>query len=482
MLVDLNAHPFHTHETEQQSLFSSATLDLLRSSVKDSLMTRRAPSSTCASQMEPPSLLDIIKIAAAGFINSSGPFQQTLDDMPQYNEAVRKQVELAQYLLNAADQVGRHKYEQAICSIQLCDSLSSRTGNPTQRLVHYYAQALSQRVLNRTGMHVPCLSLIVDDVDSESEKLNINAQQAITAPYPILGAIYAKIPFYQVRQLASVQAIVENVEKAKRIHIIDLKIRNGMQWAALIQALASRRKGAPKILKITALVTTTTTTTCSVDETGQRLADFAKSMKIPFGFRAVAVPNMVQIDNKQFGLDPKDVVVVYAENALHEYIRNLDQLEALMGAIRNIRPKVMVVSEREANLNSFNFGGRFVEVLFYYGAYFDCLDTCLDDEGNKLVMESMFLRDQVNSILANETARTATLDVWRKFFHRYWMLEVGLSPATIQTVDSLLGRFSGGRSCTVGRDGRSLIVGWKGTPMFSLSTWKFLLVKPLKVK
>ncbi|CAN0922524.1 Protein SLENDER RICE1-LIKE 1 [Linum grandiflorum] len=312
-----------------------------------------------------------------------------------------------------------------------------------------------------------------------------NCWEAIASPSPILAVIYEKIPFYQIRQLAGVQAIVESVEKAKRIHIIDLKIRNGMQWAALLQALASRKKGALAVLKITAIVTETEKEK-SVVQTGERLARFAESMKIPFVFKTVAVHDMLEIRNKQFDIDPREVVAVFCENSLHELIQKPSQLEAFMGVIRNIRPKVMVVIEREANFNSLNFGQRFVEVLFHYGAYFDCIDACLgsDEEGNKMVMEEGLVREQVNDALVKEEnkemKRSVTVDVWRKFFRRFWMVEASLSPTTMDTVDVLLSRFTGGSCCSVDMDGRSLVVGWKGVPIFSFSTWKFLGAKPRK--
>ncbi|CAN1250649.1 Protein SLENDER RICE1-LIKE 1 [Linum perenne] len=215
-------------------------------------------------------------------------------------------------------------------------------------------------------------------------------------------------------------------------------------------------------------------------------------MNIPFTFKTVAVPNMIEIHENQFDLDPKDVVVVFSENALHEFIQTPSELEALMGVIRKIRPKVMVVTEREANFNSLNFAQRFVEVLFHYGAYFDCIDACLDtddtclnDDGKeKMVVESTILRNQVNDMLVKEKremTRNVTVDVWRRFFGRFWMVEGGLSTKAMDTVDVLVSRFKGERCCcTVDMNGRSLVVGWKGVSIFSLSTWKFLLAKPMK--
>ncbi|CAN1830826.1 DELLA protein RGL1 [Linum perenne] len=447
-------HHFHPTETVL-SLSSSTSNDLLTisNSVKNSLIHDQRTSAFTSALEQEPSTLDIIRIAAVAFINSSSdePFK-----LPPFNEEVNKKVTLLQLLLNAAEEVGRCNYDQAISLLELCNSLSSRTGNLTQRLVYCYSQALCQRVCNKSGKHISSLV-------QSSEKLT--SREAISAPSPIVGVIYSKIPFYQVRQLAGVQAVVENVEKAKRIHVIDLKITNGMQWTALMQSLASRKKGGLVILKLTAILTSASEK--SVLEAGERLSKFAESMNIPFTFKTVAVPNMIEIHENQFDLDPKDVVAVFSENALHEFIQTPSELEALMGVIRKIRPKAMVVTEREANFNSLNFAQRFVEVLFHYGAYFDCIDA-----------------NQVNDMLVKEKSemtRNVTVDVWRRFFGRFWMVEGGLSTKAMDTVDVLVSRFKGERCCcTVDMNGRSLVVGWKGVSIFSLSTWKFLLAKPMK--
>ncbi|CAN1170542.1 DELLA protein RGL2 [Linum perenne] len=476
----LPQHDHHFHNTETVlSLSSSTSNDLLRisSSVKNTLIHDQRTSAFTSVLEQEPSTLDIIRIAAVAFINSSSdePFK-----LPPFNEEkeVTKQVELVQCLLNAAEEMSREKYEQSICSLDICDSLSSKAGNLTQRVVYYFSQALRKRVYHKSGVNVSSLV-------EELVKLNIEIEEAVTSPSPIVGIMYEKIPFYQIGQLAAVQAIMDCVEKVKRIHIVDLRIRNGMQWAALMQALASSRKrGNLEILKITAIVTSTSENL--INETGERLAKLAKSMNIPFAFRIVAVPNMLEIDQEQLEVDPpRESLVIYSEYALHGLLQKPMQLEAFMVVIRNIHPAIMVVIETEANLNSLNFAHRFVEVLFHYGAYFDCVNTCLNDDGKeKMVVESTILRNQVNDMLVKEKremTRNVTVDVWRRFFGRFWMVEGGLSTKAMDTVDVLVSRFKGERCCcTVDMNGRSLVVGWKGISIFSLSTWKFLLAKPMK--
>ncbi|CAI0541441.1 unnamed protein product [Linum tenue] len=207
-------------------------------------------------------------------------------------------------------------------------------------------------------------------------------------------------------------------------------------------------------------------------------------MEIPFEFNTIVVSSFTELDEAQFDLDPRETVAVFGEYALQGLVSDPNELEALMEVLKKISPSIMVVLESEVNLNSSNFARRFVEMLFHYGAYFDCLDACLDSScddggggtGERGLIESMFL-NKITELLVKEgeeMPRVVTVDVWRKFFGQFSVWEVGLSSSAMETVNLLLGRFVKGKWCTLDMDGRCLIVGWKGTPIFSLSTWKFL--------
>ncbi|CAL1403677.1 unnamed protein product [Linum trigynum] len=423
---------------------------------------------------EEMSMADIIRIAAARFIDSSST--EPADPPPSTNS---DDVELVHHLLRAADELDHKQYEQAAHSLDLCELLSSEAGDLTQRVTHYFVQALREKIRNETT--AAATQQPKPDLIDELNRLNL--EETITATCPLVGVVYEKIPFFQIGQLAGVQAIVETVEESKRVHIIDFRIRNGIQWTALMQALSpssDRRRVTLEILKITAIVTVSENL---VRETGERLAKFAESMNIPFSFNSIVVSSLTEIDETQFDLDPNETVAVFSEYALQSLIPDPNQLDALMRVVKNIQPGIMVVIETECNLNSSNFGRRFVEVLFHYGAYFDCVDACLeggDGGGERGLMESMFLSRIVTGLLVKEgkdMAKFVTVDVWRKFLSRFSMWEVRLSSSAMYVVNLLLERFVGGKFCTLDRDGESLVVGWKGTPMFSLATWKFLQFK-----
>ena len=55
--------------------------------------------------------------------------------------------------------------------------------------------------------------------------------------------------------------------------------------------------------------------------------------------------------------------------------------------IRTLSPSVMVVAEIEANHNSTSFVNRFIEALFFFSAFFDCLETCMKrGEKNRMII------------------------------------------------------------------------------------------------
>jgi hypothetical protein len=247
-----------------------------------------------------------------------------------------------------------------------------------------------------------------------------------------------------------------------------------------MQALQSRNKCPVELLKITAIASGNTDTSKHVvEDTGKRLKDFAESLNIPFLFEIVIVSDLLHLREDHFKIDSDETIAVYSQFALRCKIQQSDQLETVMRVIRTINPIVMVVAEIEANHNSKSFVNRFIEALFYFSALFDCLEDCMKgNEKNRLIMESMYFSHGIRNNVAEEGAerksRNVKIDVWRAFFTRFGMVETELSMMSLYQAELLAKRFPCGSSCTFDMNGHCLIVGWKGTPINSLSVWKFI--------
>ncbi|KAL7210585.1 hypothetical protein ACSBR1_032027 [Camellia fascicularis] len=66
------------------------------------------------------------------------------------------------------------------------------------------------------------------------------------------------------------------------------------------------------------------------------------------------------------------------------------------------------------------------------------------------------------------------VDAWREFFGRFQMVEKELSSACFYQERQIVNNFACGSGCTFDMNGNCLLIGWKGTPISSLSAWKFL--------
>ncbi|CAI0467032.1 unnamed protein product [Linum tenue] len=351
------------------------------------------------------------------------PFDPSLSHLSK--DDVRS-VELAEYLLAAAERVGDRQFDHAAALLNLCESLASKTD--------------------------------LGDV--------------LRVPSPsILLSAHERFPSYQMQQLASVQAMTESVASARRIHVIDLKIKSGLHWIGLMQALESRPAGPQvEILKVTALCTGPVE---PVRSTGGRLADFARSKGLNFSFAIVHVDDVTDLKEEMFAVDRgKEAVLVYSEHAFVTEIGRPDRMEALMRVMRGLNPQLMVVTETEANNNSPHFSARFVDALFH-------VDACMgkDDEEGRAFMEGVMMGRMISNVVAREgeerVVRGVKLDVWRAFFRRFEMVERRLSSVAWQQVRLVRETAPNGEFCTVERDGKAMVIGWKGTPLVSISTWKF---------
>ncbi|GFZ13912.1 hypothetical protein Acr_24g0001020 [Actinidia rufa] len=418
---------------------------------------------------------DIFRLAGKKFIQSSSqridgisalshPFDTSFLGL---SDEETKDVELVQNLLASAEKVGQQQYNRANKLLSQCDESSSDTGNPVQRVVYYFSEALREKIDWETGRSTS---------KGMGKQQLLDYDKALVSPN--LAAIVAfrqKLPFYQVCEFSGMQAIVERVSGAKKVHLIDLEIRNGMRCTVLMQALAGRSECPIELLKITAVATKSKS---KLEETGERLMDFANSMNIPFSFSVIMVSDMLDLKDDLFDLEAEETVAVNATCSLRSLLARPDRLETLMRVLRNINPCIVVVTETEANHNSPFFVNRFIEALFSYGAVFDCLEDCMDrSDPNRKISESTYISPAILNIVAAEGEerifRHVNISVWRTFFARFGMVEEELSTSSLYQASMVVKNFSCGSSCSFHMDGKCLIIGWKGTPIHSLSAWKF---------
>ncbi|KAK9071174.1 hypothetical protein SSX86_009742 [Deinandra increscens subsp. villosa] len=423
------------------------------------------------------STVEIIKLAAEKFIKFSTRRTDgyTMFTHPYGSSAFTslsiddiREVELVFQLLTAAEKVEQKQFETACKFLIRCGWVASDVGTPVERVVFHLSVALQKRIGKETGIPVP---VKLSNTGLKDENCLAKGSN------PTFLACHQALPFNQVLQFCGIQAILDQVGSSTKVHLIDIHIRSGVQWTAMMQALAERMPDF-ELLKITAFAT------CSdvqkVGETGKRLESFAKTLNLPFLFKILVLRDIAEVHEEQFEVQDGEAVAVYCQVILRTMVSRPKSLESLMRAIRTINPLVVVVAEVEANHNSTSFVNRFTEALFFYGALFDCLEACMSrDDGYRGVVEGVHLAEGMHNIVAAEgderVSRSVNIDTWRLFFARFGMVEIELSESCVYQANLVLQQFACASSCTLENNGKCLIVGWKGTPLHSLSTWKFVL-------
>ncbi|KAK1350695.1 DELLA protein GAI1 [Heracleum sosnowskyi] len=452
-------------EETSPTLSSFRILNNCRSNLEDqnSEKVKVSGSNVACSKVGGASVNEIIRLAGEKFIKSRTP---RVDDLSELNQGLHddktEDVELViQNLLLSAEKIREQQFEDARSLLNHCYEYSSNKGNPVQRLVYYFCAALREKIDLEMGVTTPKV------VSPEFEK-------AVKCPISTSLSLHQRIPFCQVMQFTGIQAIIENVSEAKRIHIIDLDIKYGTHCSVFIQDLASRHVCPVEHLRITAVGTKSNSLPT---ETGKRLANFAKSVNLSFSFHVVTVADILDLNENQFELDSDEVTAVYSPYFLWTLISQQDRLECLMKVMRTINPSVMVVSETEVNHNSPMFVNRFVEALFFFGAYFDCFGEYMDpDDPERFTAESIFGQGIQNIVAAegkDRTLRQVKNNVWVQFFGQFNMVQKELSRSSLYQASLVSKNFNCEASCSLKMDGKSLILGWKGTSILSLSAWEF---------
>ncbi|XP_051127576.1 DELLA protein RGL1-like [Andrographis paniculata] len=465
---------------ERSFTFPSASLEILKSyrSRSSAIHGKKFGGQFCDSEQwpestSPLSINHIIELAAGNFIqfNSATTPDLTAINHPYASSFLGlriedvKDVQLVQDLLTCAEKVGNQQYICAGKLLEECSKLSFSKTSAIQRLVYYFTEALHEKIDRETGRFT-----------GKNKKFSFHT----VASSPAAVSFLKHTPFAQVSQFTCIQTIMDHVSLSTKVHIIDLELWCGIRIVLLMQALASRSECPIEHIRVT-----TVGTTSQFEEVYRRLKSMAESLKLNFSFHVVMLEDILNSRKNLFHLDPGEAVVLHAAYFLQTMIPKPHQLERLIRAVEQTKPRIVIIAESESNSNSPVFVNRFVEALFFYGAYFDSLEECLKNAASdREVVEAEILSPAIRNIVATDgedrNIRYVTINIWKKFFSRLGMVEIEFSRPALCHASLTREKVNFGDSCTLGLNGNSLIIGWKGTPLTSLSAWRFHRRRPGK--
>ncbi|KAL0344531.1 UNVERIFIED_CONTAM: Scarecrow-like protein 9 [Sesamum radiatum] len=342
---------------------------------------------------------------------------------------------------------------------------SSPFGDGSQRLAHYFAHGLEARLAG-TG--------------SQMQKALLSQRTTMTGYLKAYYTYLASAPFRKISNFASNKTIMMKSQKSMRVHIIDFGILYGFQWPTFIQRIAEREGGPPK-LRITGIDFPQPGFRPAerIEETGRRLAHYARTFNVPFEYNAIA-QKWETIRVEDLKIEKDEVIVVNclyrSKNLLDETMLAESSRTMVLNLIRKINPDIFIHGIVNGAYGAPFFVTRFREVLFHFSALFDMLETNIPrDKPERLLIErDIFGREAMNVIACEgweRVERPETYKQWQVRNLRAGFIQIPFDRWIMDTARKKVKEFYH-KDYIIDEDSQWLLMGWKGRIIYALSCWK----------
>lgn len=348
---------------------------------------------------------------------------------------------------------------------------SSPLGDPSQRLAHFFANALQVRLQGSTG------NMIQSYYDSITSKKRTAAQ--ILKSYKVF---LSSSPFMTLIYFFSNKMILDAAKDASVLHIIDFGILYGFQWPMFIQNI-SKSKTGPRKLRITGIELPQHgfRPTERIEDTGRRLTEYCKRFGVPFEYNAIASKNWETIRMDEFKIRPNEVLAVCTSLRLKN-LRDATPGEddcprdGFLKLVRDMNPDVFLSSTINGSFNAPFFTTRFKEALFHYSSLFDMFGATLSRENpERIHFEGEFYGREVMNVIACEgvdrVERPETYKQWQVRMVRAGFKQKPVEAELVESFRVKMKKWGYHKDFVLDEDSNWFLQGWKGRILFSSSCW-----------
>ncbi|XP_048636215.1 DELLA protein RGL2 isoform X2 [Brassica napus] len=365
-------------------------------------------------------------------------------------------VRLVHALVACAEAIQQQDLNLADALVKSVGTLAASQAGAMGKVATYFAQGLARRIY-------------AADLSGGSS-VGPSFEEALQMHF------YESCPYLKFAHFTANQAILEAVTTARRVHVIDLGLNQGMQWPALMQALAVR-PGGPPSFRLTGVGPPQTESSDSLQQLGWKLAQFAQAIGVEFEFKGLAAESLSDLEPEMFETRPEsETLVVNSVFELHRLLNRSGSIEKLLTTVKTVRPSILTMVEQEANHNGVVFLDRFNEALHYYSSLFDSLEDSYTLPSQDRVMSEVYLGRQIVNVVAAEgtdrVERHETLAQWKARMGSVGFDPVPLGSSAFKQASMLLSVFAGGDGYRVEENDGCLMLGWQTRPLIATSAWK----------
>uniref|UniRef100_A0ACD5V101 Uncharacterized protein n=1 Tax=Avena sativa TaxID=4498 RepID=A0ACD5V101_AVESA len=336
--------------------------------------------------------------------------------------------DLETLLMRCAEAVAVSDRRTAGDLLELIRRHSLPTGDATQRLAHYFAQGLEARLAG-TGWQL-------------YHSITLTQQAKRASIVELLKGYHLYMStccFIKVSVHFSNKCIYNAVAGRKKLHVVHYGVNYELGYCA-------------------------------------------SQLGVPFTFRAI-VAKLEAVRAEDLDIDPDELLVV---NNLFHFRTVMDESlgfdtvnprDLVLNTVREMKPSLFVHAAVNGSYSSALFKTRFRHALRNFTAQFDMMETTMPrerDNGKRLLLErQVFARCAMNIIAcegADRVERPQNFKEWQAHNGRAGLTQLPLDPHTVQMLkDQVKEQYH--RHFMINEDGRWLLLGWKGTMLYALSTW-----------
>ncbi|KAJ0240503.1 DELLA protein RGA [Hirschfeldia incana] len=367
-------------------------------------------------------------------------------------------VRLVHALMACAEAVQSGNLTLAEALVKQIGFLAVSQAGAMRKVATYFAEALARRIYRLSPPRTQIDSSLSDTLQTH---------------------FYETCPYLKFAHFTANQAILEAFEGKKKVHVIDFSMSQGLQWPALMQALALR-EGGPPSFRLTGIGPPAADNSDHLHEVGCKLAQLAEAIHVEFEYRGFVANSLADLDASMLELRPSEIEAVAVNSVfeLHKLLGRPGAVEKVFGVVKQIKPVIFTVVEQESNHNGPVFLDRFTESLHYYSTLFDSLEGAPSSQDK--VMSEVYLGKQICNLVACEgpdrVERHETLSQWTNRFGSSGFAPAHLGSNAFKQASTLLALFNGGEGYRVEENNGCLMLGWHTRPLITTSAWKLSAV------
>ncbi|XP_026661898.2 scarecrow-like protein 27 [Phoenix dactylifera] len=342
---------------------------------------------------------------------------------------------------------------------RLNHQLSSPMGKPLLRSVFYFKEALQLLTSTDAPHPLPPPSPLATPLDVV---LKLGTVKAFSDVSPVL----------QFTNFTSVQALLEELGTAPRIHVVDFDIGVGGQWSAFMQELSQRRctaAGASSpFLKITAFASCRSHHPLELHLTCENLSHFAANLNIPFEFNVLSLdpfdPSLL-LSLSSSSVDEAIAVNLPIGSAVHP------PAPTLLRLVRQLSPKIVISVDHGGDRSDLPFARHFAHAFQSCTILLDSIDAAGTDLELANKIERFLVQPRIENAVLGRHRTADKMLPWRALFASASFVPVQFSNFTETQAECLLKRVQV-RGFHVEKRQASLSLCWQRGELVSVSAWR----------